>query len=165
MYIAKTKGIRTTVMLCTFLAAWGLLLLFFAQEYWMAVVSLCYCGFGLAGLLVFGNVMIGESADFDELKTNQRREAMFFGTNALFTKPAIGIAHGVLALTLAYSFYSPGAPSQVPQALVGIRMIMGLFPSIALFISLIFIYFYPKLKEVQAMKKKLEELHLKKMEK
>jgi hypothetical protein len=40
-------------------------------------------------------------------------------------------------------------------------MIMGLFPSIALFISVFFLFFYPSLKETQEMKERLAELHAK----
>ena len=163
-YLGKRKGVKFTVLLSTFIIATALLLLFLSESYWMAIASLALAGLGLAGAMVFTNVMIAESIDFDELKTNQRREAMFFGTNALFTKPAIGIAQGVLTLTLAFTGYQQGVSPelQLSFAIFGIRMIMGLFPSIALFISLIFIYFYPKPPQIQDMKYQLSLLHLQK---
>ncbi len=159
--LGKRKGVRFTVLLSTFIIATALLLLFLSESYWMAIASLALAGLGLAGAMVFTNVMIAESIDFDELKTNQRREAMFFGTNALFTKPAIGIAQGVLTLTLAFTGYQQGVSPelQLPFAIFGIRMIMGLFPSIALYLSLLFIYFYPKPPQIQDMKYKLSLLH------
>ncbi|MHA1230224.1 MAG: MFS transporter [Candidatus Helarchaeota archaeon] len=159
--IAKKKGIKFSVIIGTIIVASGLLLLFLSPDYYFSLLSLMVVGFGLAGALVFGNVMIGESADFDELRTHQRREAMFFGTNALFTKPAIGLAHAVLATTLNVMGYQQGLPpeAQPASAILGIRMIMGLFPSIALFLSLLFIIFYPGLKATLKMKQELSKLH------
>lgn len=160
-YLGKRKGVRFTVLLSSFIIATALLLLFLSESYWMAIASLALAGFGLAGAMVFTNVMIAESIDFDEIKTNQRREAMFFGTNALLTKPAIGIAQGVLALTFVLTGYVAdiNPELQLPSAIFGIRMIMGLFPSIALFISLLFIYFYPTQRQIQNMKYQLSMLH------
>jgi len=160
-YISRKKGVKIAVMIGTIFIATGLLLLFFSTDYWFSLISLAIAGFGLGGGLIFANVMIGESADFDELKTHQRREAMFFGTNALFTKPAIGIAHAVLATTLNITGYIPGGDPliQPASAIFGIRMIMGLFPSIALYISLIFLLFYPNLKKIYEMKRKLSLIH------
>ncbi|MHA1752796.1 MAG: MFS transporter [Candidatus Helarchaeota archaeon] len=159
--LSKAKGVKFSVMIGTILLATGLLLLFFSNSYIFSLISFLITGFGLGGALIFTNVMIGESTDFDELKTKQRREAMFFGTNALFTKPAIGLAHAVLSTTLLFMGYiQGGTPNIQPaSAILGIKMIMGLFPSIALYISLIFIYFYPNLKETQEMKKQLALLH------
>ncbi|MHA1267632.1 MAG: MFS transporter [Candidatus Helarchaeota archaeon] len=161
--LAKRRGVRFAVMISTFCMAIGLLLLFLSETFLFATASLTIAGFGLSGALMFANVMIAESTDYDELRTNQRREAMFFGTNALFTKPAIGLAHGILAWTLAVTGYlqGQGPEFQPATAIFGIRMIMGLFPSIALFISIIFLYFYPSLQETLKMKRKLAELHKK----
>ena len=158
-YVGKKLGIRTTVLASTLIVASGLMMLFLSTYYWQAIVSFCMMGFSLSGPMMFANVMIGEAADFDELKTKQRREAMFFGTNALFTKPAIGVAHGILAMTLLFSGYIPGSEIQLTSAIWGIRMVMGLFPSIAMYISLIFLFFYPGLKETEDMKKELSKLH------
>ncbi len=160
--IGRERGVRFAVILSTTIVSIGLLLLFFAGTYWMAFGSLAVVGFGLSGALIFGNVMIAEATDYDELRTHQRREAMFFGTNALFTKPAIGFAQGVLAGTLAAMGYIQGADPwlQPESALLGIRMAMGLFPSIALLISLIFIYFYPNKQETERMKEQLGKLHI-----
>jgi GPH family glycoside/pentoside/hexuronide:cation symporter len=163
-FIGKKLGVKRTVLLSTFIIATGLLVLFLSESYWMACVSLAIAGFGLAGVQVYAYVMVGEATDYDELKTHQRREAMFFGTNALFTKPAIGIAHGILAWTLASTGYNSELPPelQLPSAIFGIRMLMGLFPSIALYISLIFLYLYPNRKEVEEMKRQLAILHTQK---
>jgi len=161
--LRKIKGVRFTVFVDTLILATGLLLLFLSETYFMAVISLAISSFGLSGGLMFANVMIAESTDYDELRTKRRREAMFFGTNALFTKPAIGFAHGVIALVLATTGFIQGEGVdpllQPATAIFGIRMIMGLYPSIALYLSLIFLYFYPNKEQNEEMKRELALLH------
>jgi Na+/melibiose symporter-like transporter len=94
---------------------------------------------------------------------------MYFGTNALFTKPAIGVAQAVIAITLAMTGFIPdlidpfGNIINIPQgysAILGIRMIMGLFPAIAMVVGLIFLWLYPlNLEKTKKMKEKLIKLH------
>jgi Na+/melibiose symporter-like transporter len=167
--LGKKRGIRQVVMICSLFSATGLLLLFLAPDLTFSMISLAVVGAGLSGLMMFANVMIAESTDFDELRTKQRREAMFFATNALFTKPAIGLAEGVLAITLTLTGFIKEEFDNVTgetiifdqpiSALWGIKMVMGLFPAIALYSSIIFIYFYPNLKKSQNMKQQLSILH------
>ncbi|MHA1301003.1 MAG: hypothetical protein ACTSO9_16405, partial [Candidatus Helarchaeota archaeon] len=75
-----------------------------------------------------------------------------------------------LAMTLAITGFIPdlidpiwGNVINIPQstaAIWGIRMIMGLFPAIAAFIGLLFIWLYPlDLKTTNEMKEKLKKLH------
>ncbi len=168
--LSKEKGVKTTVFFSALTIGIGLVMLFISN-FVFAFVALAIIGFGLAGPLIFTNVMIAECTDWDELRTKQRREAMYFGTNALFTKPAIGVAQAILAFTLATSGFIPdfidpffGNVINIPQspdAVLGIRMIMGLFPAIAIFIGLVFIWFYPLgLKKTKEMKERLKELHV-----
>ncbi|NVM01912.1 MAG: hypothetical protein HWN67_06230, partial [Candidatus Helarchaeota archaeon] len=87
----------------------------------------------------------------------------------LFTKPAIGVAQAVIAITLATTGFFPdlidlfGNIINMPQsisAIWGIRMIMGLFPAIAMVIGLIFLWIYPlNLEKTREMKEKLIKLH------
>jgi len=169
MRVGKEKGVKIAVFFSVLIIGIGLTFLFVA-DFLFAFISLAIIGFGLAGPLVFTNVMIAECTDWDELRTHRRREAMYFGTNALFTKPAIGVAQAVLAMTLAITGFIPdlidpiwGNVINIPQstaAIWGIRMIMGLFPAIAAFIGLLFIWLYPlDLKTTNEMKEKLKKLH------
>lgn len=167
--LGKKRGIKQVVMICSLFSATGLLLLFLAPDLTFSMISLAVVGAGLSGLMMFGNVMIAESTDFDELRTKQRREAMFFATNALFTKPAIGLAEGALAITLTLTGFIKEEIDEITgetiifdqplSALWGIKMVMGLFPAIALYTSIFFIYFYPNLKRTQKMKQALSILH------
>ncbi|MBD3253515.1 MAG: MFS transporter [Candidatus Lokiarchaeota archaeon] len=168
-------GIRTTAYISTIIYAFGMLGLLFAQEYWQVAATLALAGFGIAGPFIVNNVMTVEAADYDEIRTNRRREAMFFGTHSLLTKPAIGLAQAILATTLLVTGFvkdtvspSTGQVTHYPQtaeALLGIRLIMGLFPFLMLIIvGLISLYFYPSSKETKEMKKQLSIIQSKKLE-
>jgi GPH family glycoside/pentoside/hexuronide:cation symporter len=171
--VQNRYGIRTTAYIATILYAFGMLCLLFAELYWQVALALGLAGFGLAGPLIVNNVMTVEACDFDEIRTNRRREAMFFGTHALLTKPAIGLAQALLATVLLVTGFKKDTVNpntgqvthhaQTPLALLGIRLIIGFFPFLMLMtVGLIALYFYPTLKQTKEMKKKLQEIHMKK---
>ncbi|MFX0132501.1 MAG: MFS transporter [Candidatus Hodarchaeota archaeon] len=168
--LSKKIGVKATVFYSALFIVIGLIILFLTgSDYIFSLITLGIIGIGLAGPLIFTNVMIAECTDWDELRTHQRREAMYFGTNALFTKPAIGVAQAVIAITLATSGFIPDLIDpfgnvinipQSPSAILGIRMIMGLFPAIAMIVGLIFLWIYPlNLEKTREMKEKLKKLH------
>jgi len=171
---AQSKhGLKKVIFVATIIMAVGFLGLVFTMEYWQTLIALGVAGFGTAATMIFPNVMIVEGSDFDELKTNRRREAMFFGTNALLTKPAIGVAQAVLSMTLLITAFVPDDINpitgniihhmQSASAILGIRFVMGLFPFLMLILLGLFsLHFYPTLQEINEMKQKLQELHLKK---
>lgn len=167
-------GIRTTAYIATILYAFSMFGLLFAEQYWQVAVILALAGFGLAGPLIVNNVMTVEACDYDEIRTNRRREAMFFGTHALLTKPAIGLAQALLATILLITGFKKDTVNpktgqvihyaQTPLALLGIRLIIGFFPFLMLMtVGLIALYFYPTLNQTKEMKKKLQEIHMKKV--
>ncbi len=116
------------------------------------------------GIFTTGSLM-ALSMDEDEVNQEIRREGMFLGINALFTKPAASIGPVIATLIfLAFGFVQ-GADIQSAEALIGIKILFLLIPAILAAISLIFIYFYPWHGEkLEEMRKKLEEIHKKKLE-
>lgn len=116
------------------------------------------------GIFTTGSLM-ALSMDEDEVNQETRREGMFLGINALFTKPAASIGPVIATLIfLAFGFVQ-GADTQSAEALIGIKILFLLVPAILAAISLIFIYFYPWHGEkLEEMRKKLEEIHKKKLE-
>ncbi len=116
------------------------------------------------GIFTTGSLM-ALSMDEDEVNQGTRREGMFLGINALFTKPAASIGPVIATLIfLAFGFVQ-GADTQSAEALIGIKILFLLVPAILAAISLIFIYFYPWHGEkLEEMRRKLEEIHKKKLE-
>jgi len=93
----------------------------------------------------FNHTLITLSMDEDELKTGVRRESTFLGVNALFTKPGDSVGPIIATLILGVTNYIRDAPAilQPEAALIGIKTIFLLIPTVFTIISLIFIYFYP----------------------
>lgn len=106
------------------------------------------------------------SVDEDEVKYGIRREGMFLGINALFTKPANSLGPIIATVILVYFGYIQGSDSQSASALLGIKILFLLIPAIFTALSLLFMYFYPLHGEpLKEMRSKLEELHKQKLEK
>ena len=146
--IAKFGVVRADQILLT-LGATGLLLLMILPVS-LIYISFILAGFGLVGPLVLTNVLYAQVIDEDELKTGVRREAVYFGMNALITKPAQSIALVLPAIMLTIANFVPRDalgmiqpqthPAEVDFA---IRAFMGLIPAIALFLEVLILQFYP----------------------
>ena len=100
------------------------------------------------------------SMDEDEVNHGTRREGMFLGMNAFFTKPAQSLGPIIATIILTTYGYAQDALIQTPEALFGIKILFLLVPAVASSISLIVIYFYPlygeRFKDLQV---RLEEIH------
>ncbi|MHA2288061.1 MAG: MFS transporter, partial [Promethearchaeota archaeon] len=119
------------------------------------IISTFFGGYG-----VFNVPIMYLSADEDEINHGTRREGMFLGMNALFTKPAGSLGPIIATLVLELFLYVPGSDIQSPATLIGIDILFLFIPAIVTAISLIFMYFYPlhgtKLND---MREKLEVIH------
>ena len=130
---------------------------------WIAFMWLTF--FGGYGVFTTGGLMY-LSVDEDEIKHGFRREGMFLGINALFTKPANSLAP-ILATFILVSFgYVQGSNFQTPLALHGIKILFLLVPTMVSAVGLLAFYFYPLHGErLTQLKDKLKILHEKKKKK
>jgi len=139
--------------------------LVFFQSSLIAIIGLIFATF-FGGYGVFVVPIMYLSADEDEINNGIRREGMFLGMNALFTKPANSLGPIFATLLLEVFLYAPGSETQSASTLIGIDILFLLIPAIVTAISLIFMYYYPlhgeKLKE---MREKLEVIHVDKKQK
>lgn len=157
--LAKKIGVVRAQQLLLLIAGIFLCLIFVVPT-WMIYVAMFIAGFGLAGPLVLTNIMFAQVVDEDEIQSGVRREAMFFGTNALITKPAQSIAIAlvpwILGLTSFISRKENGGEiflNQGADAISGIKLFTGLIPGIAMLLGALILFAYPLhgdyLKEVQ----------------
>lgn len=150
----------------------GLILLTFMPSNELIYLCLAIAGFGFVGPLIFTNVLFAQVCDEDEVKTGVRREAAFFGINALITKPAQSFVLIIPALMLSASGFIPhplGTDPILPQpemVYLSIRLFIGLFPGIALFLGALILQFYPIRGEYwEEIQKKVLEMHEEKHQK
>jgi GPH family glycoside/pentoside/hexuronide:cation symporter len=115
------------------------------------------------GYSVYNYPLMTLSMDEDEIRHGVRREGMFLGMNALFTKPAESLGPIIATFILEYFGYIRDTPIQSASAIVGIKILFLLVPTIFIGVGLIFMYFYPlhgdKFNE---LKNELERLHKRK---
>jgi len=126
----------------------------------MIYVAMFIAGFGLSGPQVLTNILFAQVADEDEVRSGVRREAMFFGTNALITKPAQSVAIAIVPWILSLTSFISRADNndeiflnQGADAIIGIKVFTGLIPGIAMLLGALILFAYPLhgayLKEVQ----------------
>jgi GPH family glycoside/pentoside/hexuronide:cation symporter len=116
-----------------------------------------------AGAGIFGVILQTLPIDQDEINYGSRREGMFYGINALFTRPAESIGPIIAALILAVFGYQQNSIVQSPEAILGIKIIWYIVVNIFAAIALIFVYYYPIHGEtLKQLEIDLEKLHEKK---
>ena len=118
-----------------------------------------------AGAGIFGVILQTSPIDEDEINYGSRREGMFYGINALFTRPAESIGPIIAALILTAFGYQQNSIVQGPEAIFGIKIIWYVVVNVFAALSLIFVYFYPLHGEkLDKLELELKELHQKKIQ-
>jgi len=96
----------------------------------------------LGWLAAFRDLIIADVVDEDEIRTGVRREGAFFGVNALIMRFSTIFVFLTINLVLTSMGWMVFEPSYVtPQVLLGLRMLLSVFP--AAVIGIIAISFYP----------------------
>ena len=148
-WIRRSIGLLATQQLYLVVGGIGLISIFFLPVS-LIPLGLALAGFGMGGPEALTYVLLSQAIDEDELRSGQRREGAFFGTNALITKPAQSLAIAIPPLILeATGFITREANGGVPlldqaaSALRGIRLYSGLIPGIAFLIGALILLVYP----------------------
>ncbi len=156
-------GSRKAYALSIFFYCIAAIPILFTNDFIVAVITFGAVGLGYGGITYFIYLLIADVVDEDELKTGVRREGIFFGITNFFKR--LSMIPTVIAIS--FVFVSTGWESYTPNpnvdVITGIKILVVLFPGIALGLSLVCLYFYPYTKEqVEEIKKGLKELHQKK---
>lgn len=133
-------------------------------------MGLALAGFGLAGPQTLTNVLFAQVADEDETRSGVRREGSFFGINALITKPAQSVAIALSPFILEATHFVTREQNQglmylnqPESALLGIKIITGLVPGIAMLVGAIILIWYPLRGEyLKNIQNKVLEMHTEK---
>jgi len=169
--IRRRLGVVRAQQLLLVIAGVGLILMVVVPNQ-LILLCMALAGFGLSGPQTLTNVLFGQVADEDELRTGVRREGAFFGVNALITKPAQSIAPALIAWVLvASSFVTNQANggviflNQPASAVLGIKMLVGLIPGVSMLIGAAILQLYPlRGARLQKMQQDLLVLHAQKRE-
>ncbi len=147
--LQKRLGVVGAQQLLLAIAGTGLILIAFVPNP-LIYVCLMAAGFGLAGPQTLTNILFAQVADEDELRSGVRREGMFFGINALITKPSQSVALALVPLVLEATHFvtreSGGGAvflQQSAEAIFGIKSLIGLIPGAALIIGAVLLHWFP----------------------
>jgi len=147
--LRRQWGVVGAQQLLLLVAGTGLILLTFVPEP-LILPCLALAGFGLAGPQTLTNLLFAQVADEDELRSGVRREGSFFGVNALLTKPAQSVALALQPFILQATGFvtresNQGVAylNQPPEALFGIRALIGLIPGVAMLIGALLLVWFP----------------------
>jgi GPH family glycoside/pentoside/hexuronide:cation symporter len=95
----------------------------FALFYSLAAIG----GFAAGGLDVLLPSLQADVIDWDELRTGERKEGVYFAAWHLAEKLALGIAAATTGIALSASGFVPNQP-QGESALLAMRLLLSLFP-------------------------------------
>ncbi len=116
-------------------------------------------------MLYFIYLIIADVIDEDELKTGVRREGAFFGITNFFMRLAMVLSIVTVGIVFSTTGWEEYVKNPGVDVIFGLRLLVVVFPGIALGISLLCLYFYPFPKNrVEEIKSQLIELHQKKKE-
>lgn len=127
------------------------------------IISMVLIGIGLSILFIESPLILADTIDFDETKTNKRRETTYTGIEALITKPAISLGNWLFLIIISGYGFQERANTQSDEAIMGIMIGFTIIPAIFIFLSALIMKFYtldgPEWTE---QKLKLQGIHEKK---
>ncbi len=100
-------------------------------------------GFGISGILFYFDILMADIIDQDELNTGAKRSASFYGTNAFVHRFSVIFFISTVAIVFSGTSWAGGyVPNPGVDVVIGLKMLMCLFPAIAAGIAIMFLYFY-----------------------
>ncbi len=121
-----------------------LLILVSAETPFWVILTLCIlAGIGVSAAQVLPWSIIPDAIEWDEWKTYERHEGMFYSLITLMGKMANSISVPMSLIILEMTGYQAGSIVQPDSALTGIRMLIGPIPAVLLTGGIIFAIFYP----------------------
>ena len=126
------------------LAGCSLLMAFFCDKvetpglYLFMVVS----GIGLSTHYIIPYALIPDAVEWDYFKTGKRREGIYYGLWTFISKLGQGLSGLVIGIVLSSTGYAANV-AQNPDAILGIRFLMGPIPAVIFVAGILVLKFYP----------------------
>jgi GPH family glycoside/pentoside/hexuronide:cation symporter len=112
------------------------------------IIILCMmAGIGVSAAHVLPWSIIPDAIEWDEWKTGERHEGIFYSLVTLSQKVASSFAIPLVLLILQITGYVPTAVAQPQSAQLGIRLVIGPIPALLLSGGIIFAILYPLSRE------------------
>lgn len=130
------------------------------------ILTLCVlAGIGVSAAHVLPWSILPDAIEYDEWKTGERHEGLFYSFVTLVQKVASSLAIPLILLMLQVTGYVPTSDTQPASALLGIRLVIGPIPAVLLSCGIVFALLYPLdreshqriVQELEARRKALKE--------
>ena len=87
--------------------------------------------------------MLGDSADYSEYKFDRRATGLVYSAGSFATKFGGGLAGVIIGVVLSRYGYVGTDVSTIPGAIPGIKLLMGVIPSVVAAVTAFLMFFYP----------------------
>lgn len=166
-FVVIKLGPRKTWIIALSIWILTLIPLFFISDVMSGLIVFFLLGIGFASGFYLRDLTWADIIDEDELKTGMRREGSYFGANALFMRLSTILIFLAISLVFSNIGWAVYAPEKVtPEVIFGLRLLMVVFPIIALAIAIFGFYMYPLHGErLSDVKEQLAKLHAEKKSK
>ncbi|KKN61204.1 hypothetical protein LCGC14_0524460 [marine sediment metagenome] len=164
--IRVKKGARMAGLIG--IAAWIIPIIIFAfsVSIEMAFVVQIFNGIGLGGGIYFYDQCIAEIIDEDEIIHRTRRSGIHYAVINFLIRISTIINFFIIGIVFSMTDWYNWTPNPGINTILGLQILMGVYPAIVLTFSLIGLYFYPiKGERLKMNRKKLSELHQEKISK
>jgi GPH family glycoside/pentoside/hexuronide:cation symporter len=152
LWLSQRTEKKTAFIIAT--ASWAALMLtiLFVPEgaTTLAFVIAALAGLGVSSAHLLPNAMGTDVLEVDELMSGKRQEGIYAGFSVFVRKLSTGLVLALIGLILAWSGYQEAAPTQPPQAMNAIRLLIAALPALLLVAACIVAWFYPLTRERHA---------------
>ncbi|MHA1913437.1 MAG: MFS transporter [Promethearchaeota archaeon] len=164
--IRVKKGARTCGLIGISVWVVAVLLFAFSSDFTIALIFMLINGLGLGGGLYFYDQCIAEIIDEDEITYGVRRSGIYYAVLNFFIRFSMILNFVIIGMVFTSTDWMNYDPNPGVDVVLGLRILMGVYPAIVLGLSLIGLYFYPiKGERLKENRRKLTELHNEKINK
>ncbi|NVM46897.1 MAG: MFS transporter [Candidatus Lokiarchaeota archaeon] len=158
--IRVKKGARMAGLIG--IVAWIIPIIIFAFSISIEMVFIVqiFNGIGLGGGLYFYDQCIAEIIDEDEVMHGTRRSGIYYAVLNFFIRLSAIINFVLIGIVFSTTDWQTYDPNPNVDTILGLKILIGVYPAIVLGLSLIGMYFYPIKGDIlKENRRKLTELH------
>jgi GPH family glycoside/pentoside/hexuronide:cation symporter len=163
-FIRVKKGARLCGLIGIIVWLVSVVLFAYSTNFEMALIFMIFFGIGLGGGLYFYDQCIAEIIDEDEITYGVRRSGIYYAVLNFLIRLSMILNFVMINLVFTSTNWYEYVPNPGVDVILGLRILMGIYPGIVLGLAFIGMYFYPiKGNRLAENRRKLTELHEKKL--
>ncbi len=163
-YIYAKRGPKYGLLLAMIIFSLGIWPLILIDDFIILFFVTIFPGFGAAGMLMT-EPAISTAIDYDEIRTNKRREASYNGILTLIARLSLVFSGITLILVGILTGFDENATTQSETALIGLKALVGFVPLLGTLLGLLVFKFFPINHEVFVeQQQQLKILHKERIE-